>query len=91
MKRHAAPILAAVLLLLPVLYVGSYLVMVAPRSCFPNGRAITTEIGQLDAWPEDYRVAPRTCEILFWPLEQIDRKVRPGAWEVWHTNPDGHA
>ena len=27
-----------------------------------------------------YRCHPEICEPLFWPLEQIDRQVRPGAW-----------
>ena len=31
MKRHAAPIIAAILLLLPVLYVGSYFALVTPE------------------------------------------------------------
>jgi len=30
MKRHAAPVIAAVLLLLPALYVGSYFALVVP-------------------------------------------------------------
>lgn len=32
MRKHAAPIIAAILLLLPVLYVGSYLALVKPPS-----------------------------------------------------------
>src|SRR5262245_55356909 len=80
MKRHAAPIIAAVLLLLPVLYVGSYLALVrpsgAPRVILISG---TTRF-QISG--NNYRFASKELAKLFWPLEQIDRKVRPGAWET---------
>jgi hypothetical protein len=69
--RSFAPIIAAVLLLLPVLYMGSYLVLVKPGPRFGWGSAI---------YPT-YRVADGFCTRLFWPLEQIDRKLRPAAWE----------
>jgi hypothetical protein len=36
MKKHTAPIIAAVLLLLPVLYVGSYFALVLPQGRFVN-------------------------------------------------------
>ncbi|QDU25967.1 hypothetical protein ETAA8_10390 [Anatilimnocola aggregata] len=71
--RSAAPIFAAVLLLL-ALYVGSYLALVVPR-----GRMNSTS--RHDCHIYHYRVnsvklAPR----LFWPLEQADRKLRPDSW-----------
>jgi hypothetical protein len=83
MKRESrAPLIVAiVLLLVPVLYVGSYLLLVWPdqerldwadsRSDFPTYRYGT------ESW------AGR----LFWPLEQIDRKVRPGAWVETYDEP----
>jgi hypothetical protein len=69
-----APIIAAVLLLLPVLYVGSYLALVHPeprivRLRFAQPSIIHYRIDS--AWPARF----------FWPLEQFDRKVRPGAWK----------
>ena len=58
--NRAPLIVAIVLLLLPVLYVMSYLAMVEHGSALP------------------YRSeAERT---FFWPLEQIDRKLRPLTW-----------
>jgi hypothetical protein len=84
MKRHAAPIIAAVLLLLPVLYVGSYLVLVRPPVGIWVGGG-----GQLAHHiVADYRCCAEQARWFFWPLEQIDRKVRPGAWvrdEFWNT------
>jgi hypothetical protein len=67
MKRHATPIIAAVVLLLPVLYVGSYLALVNP------GAAIRVE-------RVNYRAGAHHIAMIFWPLEHIDRMVRPGAW-----------
>lgn len=74
MKKHATSILAAILLLLPMLYAGSYLALVWPdgervnmadsRSDFPTYRYGT------EAW----------AGLFYWPLEQLDRRVRSGAW-----------
>jgi hypothetical protein len=72
---RSGPIIAAVLLLLPVLYLGSYLALVWPdaerfnwadsRSDFPTYRYGT------ESWAGQF----------YWPLEQLDRRVRPGAWQ----------
>jgi hypothetical protein len=77
MRRSVTPIIAAVLLLLPVLYVGSYLALVVPR-----GKAVW-EQNRVACSPYliYYRVDIAILDRLLWPLEQIDRKVRPGAWE----------
>jgi len=72
MNRHAAPILAAILLLLPVLYVGSYLALVQPA-------------GTIRLWAgtaEHYRYGGSLAASVYWPLEQADRKLRPGAWSA---------
>lgn len=78
MPQSRAPLIVAiVLLLLPVLYVGSYLALVVPQSTLvlrrkgPSGRNVV--------YP--YRIRSHWLATGFWPLEQIDRKVRPGAWE----------
>jgi hypothetical protein len=78
MKRHAAPIIAAILLLLPVLYVGSYLALVTP-----GGTAVGSIKINYVPYPviDHYRAGGDISGAIFWPLEQIDRKVRPGAWE----------
>jgi hypothetical protein len=85
MKKHAAPIIATLLLLLPVLYVVSYLALVEPGPRFGWGSAV---------YPT-YRVADGFCTRIFWPLEQLDRKLRPGAWKLeedpfWLTESYGH-
>lgn len=78
MKKHAAPILAAVLLLLPVLYVGSYLALVDPRGVIiPD----PSDPYNYNGWIKNYRVGNSLCKQIYWPLEQIDRKLRPGSWE----------
>jgi hypothetical protein len=80
MKKHAAPIIAALLLLLPVLYVASYFALVVPQ-----GRAISIKYrgaaGMMQIWKTtSYRSDGQWAAKIFWPLEQIDRKVRPLAW-----------
>lgn len=98
MKRHAAAIIAAILLLLPVLYVGSYLALVVPYQgpvtgkvlgCgFSGGfdiranyRIVITSSNSSGRLKQKDHVAP-----FYWPLEQIDRKLRPAAW-VPHLPP----
>jgi hypothetical protein len=77
MKKHVAPFIAGVLLLLPVLYVGSYLALVVPEGIECG---VSTPAGLDYGW-KHYRWGDARAERVFWPLEQIDRRVRPGAWE----------
>ena len=78
---NRAPLIAAfVLLLLPVLYVGSYLALVVPE-----GRVawISSPTGFSYKVPviSHYRAGYVWPQRIFWPLEQSDRKLRPEAWE----------
>ena len=72
MSSRAPLIVAIALLLLPVVYVVSYLALVAPRSVVVSPRGILIM--------SNYRVAHRVLPIVFLPLEQIDRKIRPQVW-----------
>ena len=77
-------IFAIVLLLLPVLYVGSYLVLVRPPQlllapAYPKTIAV---------YLAQYRLGGEFAKRFFWPLEQIDRKVRPGAWQPFYLEHD---
>jgi hypothetical protein len=67
MKKHVTPVIVACLLLLfpPALYVGSYLALVY-RDWSQN------ESGAVAG----YRMGGDLAKRIFWPLEQIDRKVR---------------
>ena len=67
----ALPILAALVLMLSVLYVGSDLALVTP----PGKPGL---LGRYDR----YRLGEPLTPLVFFPLEQIDRKVRPEAWIV---------
>jgi hypothetical protein len=58
---------AAALLLLPVIYVGGYLALLHPEE-----RAIGR-----DAY---YRVGGKSAAWVFYPLHQIDRRLRPDYW-----------
>lgn len=79
MKRDSrAPLIVAiVLLLLPVLYVGSYFALVVPNP--DDYRWFAVSLGYV-AEEQNYRIASSTLSKVFWPLEQIDRKLRPRAW-----------
>jgi hypothetical protein len=62
--NRAPLIVAVILLLLPVLYVGSYLALYSPApDQYGSGSG--------------YRRHPR----IFWPLETIDRMIRPAKWK----------
>lgn len=65
-----APLIAALmLLLLPVPYVGSYLAL------------MTAEPDPSLAYHRVSGTYPGHVQRFFWPLELIDRKLRPRAWE----------
>jgi hypothetical protein len=75
MRTRPAPIIAAILLLLPVLYVGSYLALLKP----PPSQSTPYNDLLARRW-SNYQAGGRFVEIVFWPLEHIDRRLRPQAW-----------
>lgn len=79
-QARAPLVIAIVLLLLPLLYVGSYLALKKPLAVavMRNGRSGTYVVAE-------YRMGKRIAGYAFYPLEQIDRQLRPSAWE-----PTGH-
>ncbi|QDU30980.1 hypothetical protein ETAA8_61330 [Anatilimnocola aggregata] len=63
-----------------MLYVGSYLALVVPAGRIP---VVDDSIhGIAFGKVYHYRVDGDWAKFVYWPLEQIDRKVRPGAWEL---------
>lgn len=74
-RRSLVPVVVAMLLALPALYVGSYLAMVQPGQ--PD---IDMGNGQSEA-PPTYRFGDGLADRVFWPLEQIDQRLRPSAWQ----------
>ena len=81
MSNRAPLAIAIVLLVLPVLYLGSYFALVVPqgfRTAPYEGPGAM--FAMIDAPFQHYRYGGRSAELYFWPLELIDRKVRPGAW-----------
>jgi hypothetical protein len=80
------------LLLLSVMYVGSYLALVEPSGHLGTIAGQGAGQGQTFPFWSHYRwggnsFAPR----LFWPLEQVDRKLRPAAWgPFFYTKGRGH-
>jgi hypothetical protein len=86
MTNRAPLVVAIVLLVLPVLYVGSYVALLRPAtSTFTATIGIQTPTGPIgiDVSPanSNYRIGGEWPATLFWPLEKADRKLRPGYWE----------
>jgi hypothetical protein len=73
LDRFAAPLISAFLLLLPLLYVGSYMGLLKRYQLSPTGRLEACYLSE-----GFYDSAARCC---YWPLEQCHRWVRPGDWE----------
>lgn len=69
--------IAAIVLLLPLMYVGSYLALVTPSGTWlhPFEPKLMMRV--------DYRLGAHRVAWIFWPLEQLDRKMRPRAWDPW--------
>ena len=78
MKESRAIIIVVVLLLLPVLYVGSYLALVVPLMS-PGGvyefRYPLVEGTDAHIWLSKF----------YYPLERIDLTVRPDSWRWERT------
>jgi hypothetical protein len=84
--QSRAPLIVAIaLLLLPVLYAGSYLALVEPEGvyhvCMSGNSSARSLMGH-------YRFYSPITDKVFWPLEQVDRKVRPGAWDAPEPDVD---
>jgi hypothetical protein len=73
MRNSTAALIAATVLLLAGLYVGSYLALLEPPPQTYNDILARRN--------SDYRWGGRWVDIIFWPAQQIDRRVRPSAWE----------
>lgn len=68
-------IIVGVLALLPVLYLGSYWLLVRPFAIMISRGPGT---GSYDV--RHYRYGGDYAETVYWPLEQFDRRIRPGQW-----------
>jgi hypothetical protein len=80
--RSSAPlIIANGLLILPLLYVGSYFALIDPPGVWIKHGNCLSEI-------RCYRIGGENAKICFWPLEQIDRKVRPAVWAIGSFRPE---
>ena len=89
MRKNASEIIAGTLLILPVLYVASYLAMVVPEGIERQGvmrEPLMFPIGyskEFNAryW-DHYRFGGKWTANFYWPLESIDQQLRPFAHMV---------
>ncbi|WP_425618040.1 hypothetical protein NA78x_001733 [Anatilimnocola sp. NA78] len=77
MTSRAPLIVAVVLLLLLVLYVGSYLALVVPGGFYRTHSGRGYHYRTFDYC----RLGGEWSNRVYFPLHLIDRKVRPGAWD----------
>jgi hypothetical protein len=75
MKRSPVLPIAIILLLLPILYVSSYLALVVRQPMVAVSLTYPTQYSA-----DFYRWGGDTAETFFYPLEQIDRRLQPHAW-----------
>ena len=68
-------VVVVMLVLVPILYVGSYLAIVLLSAILVP---VTGQRGSYDI--RHYRLGGDYAEAIYWPLEQLDRRVRPHSW-----------
>jgi hypothetical protein len=77
--RGAATCLIVAGLLLA--YIAAYSLALAPLGPGTRYKAVLTPDGQLRLdLPTEYRVGGPAVAVLFWPINQVDHKIRPGRW-----------
>ncbi|WP_254512088.1 hypothetical protein [Anatilimnocola floriformis] len=83
MKESRAPLLVAfALLLLPVLYVGSYLALVRPAGMLVVTIRVMGSSNRVATGSKThYLLGGHAAEIIFLPLEFVDRQLRPAEWK----------
>jgi hypothetical protein len=78
-QSSLSTVVLAVLLTTGALYVGTYCALVRPG--LPGSVALTSQRWHLQPCPK-YRYGGSLAEVLFWPIEHTDRKLRPDAWDI---------
>jgi hypothetical protein len=81
-RSTALPVILGVLALL-VLYVASYLALVVPVAFLriPANNSPAETMLLITNPMDHYRWGGMRAAWLFYPLEQIDRRMRPGSWK----------
>lgn len=80
LQSRARSIALTVLLLLPVLYVFSYAALVMPAGKIVPLRSLTSKRVVIRSHYRIEGIFAGRVDTFFWPLEQIDRKLRPETW-----------
>lgn len=74
--RSSSELIAVLLFALPFFYLASYLAMVRPGQV---GVRVKDGVKQK---VEPYLFNSALAATMYWPLEQVDRQVRPVVWET---------
>jgi hypothetical protein len=75
-RSYSLPVLFAVLLLLPVLYIAGYLALLSPQPGSINWAGITVAERRVAG----YRWGGQKAEVFFRPVHEVDRLVRHNYW-----------
>jgi hypothetical protein len=76
-RSSAVPAIVAVLLLLPLLYIGTYLALLRPQPGSLRWAALSNlEVRRI----ADYRWGGSYTRAAFQPIHQVDRLIRPSYW-----------
>jgi hypothetical protein len=92
--RTIAPLIAAMLLVFTMVYVGTYLALVSPQQIIvtkwhrPMSKGAYFTDDDFDLFASHYRHAHELAEKVFLPLEQLDRNLRPAAWKPFRLQDD---
>ena len=88
--KNRTPLIVAVmvlLLVLPALYVGSYVAMVRPGGVSAGIEVHHGMRMEMFVLSENYVLLNDYARVFFWPLEQVDRRVRPKEWDFLQGSP----
>jgi hypothetical protein len=88
-------IIATPMLLLLAIYVSSYVALVDPQGLQCRSKTVKAGDFYFQSWvASSYRCGGQHSERVFWPLEQLDRRIRPKKWEMsfdgWVSDPPPH-
>jgi hypothetical protein len=80
MKSSGPLVVAVVLLLCVPVYLVSYFGLVIPGGV--EVRSPSLSFPPPPVQYTHYRIAHKQAAVLYWPLEQMDRRIRPDAWDA---------
>jgi hypothetical protein len=79
LSASSAPVIAAILLLLPLLYVGSFYLLARPHVRPDNYRIYDVPLLHYLEQESAYEVG-WWLSTVYWPMMRMDKALRPDSW-----------